>query len=262
MTATAFKQVKNNALSAVAAGSTIISSTSGTAITLTTGHGVRFPQPGAGFWVTVWDAGTFPNPSDDANMEIMLATARATDVLTVTRAQLGTAAASTHAVGRRVQLLIQDQQIIDAQTAINAIEDPGAWTAFTPAWTAPTTNPTIGNGTLQGYYHKIGRTVHVRVNLTLGSTTTTGSGNWSFGLPFTASANMVTQTMIGHAYIEDSGSFAYGGDVWYLSTTTVSVLARPVAAGYASLAVIASTVPMTWGTADFTRFSYTYEAAS
>lgn len=261
MAATAFKQVKNNAISAVAAGSTIISSTSGTAITLTSGQGARFPQPGNSFWVTVWDAASFPNPSDDANMEIMLVTARATDVLTVTRAQLGTTAKSTHATGRRVQLLVQDQQLADVHTAVNAIEDPGAWTSYTPAWTA-TSNPAIGNGTLQGYHHKIGRTVHVRINLVLGSTSTGGTGTWLFGLPFTASSNITFNTMLGGAYCEDVGTFGYPGDVLFQSTTTVAIVIRQVAGSYASASAITGTNPITWGAGDFIRFQFFYEAAA
>ena len=34
-----------------------------------------------------------------------------------------------------------------------------SWTSFTPTWTASTSNPAIGNGTLRGYYLKIGRMI-------------------------------------------------------------------------------------------------------
>ncbi|MEU0691558.1 hypothetical protein [Streptomyces uncialis] len=61
-----------------------------------------------------------------------------------------------------------------------------AWTAYTPTWTAVTTNPVLGNGSLVGQHMKIGRTCHVTFNLTMGSTTTYGSGFWRISLPFTA----------------------------------------------------------------------------
>ena len=54
------------------------------------------------------------------------------------------------------------------------------WTAYTPTWTAATTNPSIGNGTLAGRYTQIGKTCVLVIGLTAGSTTTYGSGNWSF----------------------------------------------------------------------------------
>ena len=54
----------------------------------------------------------------------------------------------------------------------------GVWTSFTPSWTAETgTNPSIGNGTLEGKYYKVGRAVHVFVRLIWGSTTAAGSGS-------------------------------------------------------------------------------------
>lgn len=64
----------------------------------------------------------------------------------------------------------------------------GAWTSYTPAWTAVTTNPVLGNGTLTGAYMKVGRTCTVMITLTMGSTTTYGSGFWRISLPFQAAA--------------------------------------------------------------------------
>lgn len=57
------------------------------------------------------------------------------------------------------------------------------WKAFTPTWAASTTNPVIGNGSIVGRYIKNGRTVHFSIQITTGSTTTAGSGNYTLGLP-------------------------------------------------------------------------------
>lgn len=81
----------------------------------------------------------------------------------------------------------------------------GAWTAYTPTWTAATTNPVLGNGTLVGRYMKIGRVVVAHINLTTGSTTTYGSGNYTFSLPVQA-ANA------GASYI--GGAHLIGTDRW------------------------------------------------
>ena len=62
----------------------------------------------------------------------------------------------------------------------------GAWVAYTPAWTAATTNPTLGNGTLVGRYIQVGKRVDFSISLTWGSTTTAGSGTYQFGLPVAA----------------------------------------------------------------------------
>lgn len=109
-----FKQVKNNARSTTTGLNNV---TDPVTFSVTAGHGARFPQPGNSFWVTVWDAVTYADPGDDPNMEIMLVTARSTDSLTATRAQLGTTAV-THVSGAAVRLLIEDQTINDIQQAI------------------------------------------------------------------------------------------------------------------------------------------------
>jgi len=63
----------------------------------------------------------------------------------------------------------------------------GPWKTYTPAWTAATTNPVLGNGTLTGQYLQVGKTVHYRIVLTMGSTTTYGSGYYQLSLPVASS---------------------------------------------------------------------------
>jgi hypothetical protein len=64
----------------------------------------------------------------------------------------------------------------------------GAWNTYTPAWTAVTTAPAIGNGTLTGKYAVVGKVCHFTALVTFGSTTTFGSGAYTFSLPVTAGA--------------------------------------------------------------------------
>jgi hypothetical protein len=75
-----------------------------------------------------------------------------------------------------------------ASTFNTEIRDPltgiqAAWTTYTPNWTATTTNPTIGNGTLAGRYMQVGKTITFSIQITWGSTSTVGSGRWIFSLP-------------------------------------------------------------------------------
>src|SRR4051812_11309895 len=76
-----------------------------------------------------------------------------------------------------------DKTFWDAQIYQQFVDLYAAWTAFTPAWKATTSNPAIGNGTMNGAYKQIGKTVHVQYYLLMGSTTTFGSGQWQFDLP-------------------------------------------------------------------------------
>ena len=68
----------------------------------------------------------------------------------------------------------------EVKTLNDAIEGSGAWTSYTPAWTGAGSNPSLGDGTIQAAYKRIGSTVHFRIWVTCGSTTTYGSGAWSF----------------------------------------------------------------------------------
>jgi hypothetical protein len=74
--------------------------TSGTTVTIATGHGAWFADPAtAGVYpVSIWPAGVLP---DRDNTEIATVTALAGDVLTVVRAQEGTTA-RTVTVGDQV----------------------------------------------------------------------------------------------------------------------------------------------------------------
>lgn len=73
-----------------------------------------------------------------------------------------------------------------------------AWTSYTPTWTGATTNPTIGNGQIQGRYKLVGKLAHFAIECLFGSTTTAGSGAYNFGLPM-AAAGSVSRIITGQA---------------------------------------------------------------
>jgi hypothetical protein len=62
----------------------------------------------------------------------------------------------------------------------------GGWISYTPTWTATTTNPVIGNGSIVGGYRRIGDIVEFYAKIVAGSTTTYGSGSYRVSLPVTA----------------------------------------------------------------------------
>lgn len=96
-------KLSNNAFATLAASI----SSSATSITLTTGQGARFPTLAAGdyFFATLVDTSN--------NLEIVKCTARATDVLTVTRAQESTTA-RTYTTGDRIEIRITAQTFVDS----------------------------------------------------------------------------------------------------------------------------------------------------
>lgn len=129
-----------------------------------------------------------------------------------------------------------------------------AWTSYTPVLTASTTNPTIGNSVWDAAYCKIGKTVHVRIKLTLGSTFSAGSGAYIFSLPVTPKTGS-EGTPTG-MYVDSSASNVYRvvgravGSVINRSYTTDG------GAGFLS-----STAPVVPANTDIYIYSYTYEAA-
>lgn len=96
-------KLANNAFGTLAAGI----ASGATSITLTTGHGARFPSLGAGdyFYATLIDTSN--------NLEIVKCTARSTDVLTVVRAQESTTARA-YSAGDRIEIRLTAQTFVDA----------------------------------------------------------------------------------------------------------------------------------------------------
>lgn len=132
----------------------------------------------------------------------------------------------------------------------------GAWTAYTPVWTASTTNPALGNGTLTGAYVQIGKTVHYRIRLRAGTTTTYGTGVYRFSLPVTAVATFAgAGEIIGQAsLLDNSASSRYARNAYTYDDTKVSLVDE---AGNG----VSNTVPFTWASLDNVSIVGTYEAA-
>jgi hypothetical protein len=132
-----------------------------------------------------------------------------------------------------------------------------AWNTYTVSWTAETTNPAIGNGTITGRYYQLGKTVYLSVKLTAGSTTTFGTGAWRFSLPvaaYAAEGIMMTAACLdnGVAWYQASAVGTYGG-----STSYTSILADST--GTTSTAVTYNT-PFTWGSVDSLIIGGAYES--
>lgn len=129
----------------------------------------------------------------------------------------------------------------------NAIGDPG--TAFTPTWTATTTNPAIGNGTLAGGYNVAGKRLWIWMRIVMGSTTTYGSGAYQLALP--AGLTPVTGRWRLNGVMRDEsapGFFEVIG-VCSLTGTNIALLTPATTAGNAYRSV-GPTVPFTFANTD------------
>lgn len=87
-------------------------------------------------------------------------------------------------VNQSGNLQLYGQLDLSTANASNPIIGAASQT-YAVSWTAATTNPSLGNGTLTGNYFKLGRYVWVNISLKFGSTTTAGTGTWYFTVPTT-----------------------------------------------------------------------------
>lgn len=139
-----------------------------------------------------------------------------------------------------------------------------AWTSYTPTWTALSTNPTLGNGTLTGKYIQLGKIVMFRISIVFGSTTTVGNGTWSLTLP--TNHNHPDYSPIGDMVCAETGApdFSIG-----TAMTTISALGGGVnkfvcyyqTASGTNANPVGSSQPFAWNNTDVFSITGTYEAA-
>lgn len=130
----------------------------------------------------------------------------------------------------------------------------GAWTAYTPAWASSGTQPAIGNGSLSGAYFKVGRLVHWRIQMTVGSTSTFGTGTYTWTFP--SPVCNLPGALGGQMTIFDASAPArFNRHVINLTGTTFSAMTE-------AAAQVAATVPMTWANGDSLQATGWYESTT
>lgn len=164
-----------------------------------------------------------------------------------------TFAPRTWVVGEVVSAALMNQEIRDQFNSMFA-----AWTNYTPAWTSTGTAPVLNNGTVTGRYMKIGRTVLCYINLTFGSSTTYGSGNYNLSLPFTAASSGVS--MVGSAHY--LGTDRWVGQIVISSAATTCSAFFPNGTADVRTVFMTSNKPETLASGGQLRLAFVYESAS
>jgi hypothetical protein len=123
----------------------------------------------------------------------------------------------------------------------------GEWTGYTPSMVGIT----LGNGSLQGAYTLIGKTVLFTIGLIFGSTTTvTPATQIGFSAPVAHEAAMASQCIAQWTAYDDSTVVSYAGRAIIVSSPNF-VLSYPNYAGAAGALTAAHiTAPFTWATSD------------
>jgi hypothetical protein len=145
-----------------------------------------------------------------------------------------------------------------ALTASYVTPYEGAWISYTPSWTAASSNPSIGDGTLEGWYKLVGKTCFVRGNIVIGTTTTFGSGEWYVSMPFTAShADAILMT----ANLLDNGTAWYNATVNGARTGFNYKAPLQYQGGAGTALDVNATQPFTWTNSDRFLWNGSFEIA-
>jgi hypothetical protein len=124
-------------------------------------------------------------------------------------------------------------------------------------WTPSFQNVTLGNGSVTGFYTKIGNIVSVMFKLTFGSTTSVTSSVLTIsGLPFS-----IDTIAVGYVNLLRSGVGQYLGVVTRNSATVFDFRALTVSGSTVLSSTLNATAPATWGTGDEFTSQVTYRAS-
>ena len=187
-------------------------------------------------WVTTDDTNAIQNAIVDAKGDLIAASAADTPArLAVGANDLVLTAASGEATG---------------------LKWSADWTSYTPTWSSSGTAPSLGNGTLSGKYLRVGKNVIVQMFFQIGSTSTMGTGQWQFSLPFNSyQLNGSTSGFPLSGYLEDAGVLAYQGVAARKTGANSFAIMTSVSAN------VTPTTPFTWATSDFFNLELVYGVA-
>lgn len=118
-----------------------------------------------------------------------------------------------------------------------------------PAWSADTTTPAIGNGSLTGVVNRVGRVFRVNIGMGAGSTTTFGTGDWFFTLPSPFSQFKARYDAVGSIRIIDNGTGFFVG-ICYMAAGTNKIYCYVSNGAAAATTGVRNTFPMAWTTSD------------
>lgn len=134
-----------------------------------------------------------------------------------------------------------------------------AWTAYTPTWTGATGNPALGNGTLACAFTRVGKNVAFRIQITMGSTTTYGTGQWRITLPAVAPVN-IRWPFVANFFDTSAALDVTGIATWSNSLSALELWVPGITAGGYNRAMT-SAVPFGPATGDILTILGEYEAA-
>lgn len=119
---------------------------------------------------------------------------------------------------------------------------------FIPIWSSTGTQPVINNGSIYGRYALLGRLVHLYVELTMGSTTTYGTGTYRFSLPIASDGRLWCLPGLSHDVSVATAYEDLTGVITGAASTLVEL--RTLTTVGASLTAVTNGTPITFATGD------------
>lgn len=129
-----------------------------------------------------------------------------------------------------------------------------AGAAYTPVWGSTGTAPALGNGTIVGAYYKVGRWIVGRAVLTIGSTSTFGTGSYTLSLPAVAATGEVGTAALGPVGCYDTSAATRFFRQASLFTNSTALIASEAGA------LIGPAAPFAWAVGDIMFMKFSYEA--
>jgi hypothetical protein len=137
------------------------------------------------------------------------------------------------------------------------------------AWTPTAVTWTVGNGTWSAFYARVNNLVHVYGTFTFGSTSSIATTLIIGSLPVNIDTAMISSGGSGADFEIGSASFNVNGApaspyIGYTASNSASQIYLRLynaSSTYVRSTIPTATVPFTWATGDYFRFSAFYEAA-
>lgn len=161
--------------------------------------------------------------------------------------------------------LIKVCTALTPSVAWTTIADPAAasaWTSYTPVWTGSGGGGvSLGTGgSLQGSYKQVGKTVHYRISMLLGTGASGPAGDYQWSLPVTAARPFSTRTPAGTA-IFFGGAYITGTVLLGGTDGNIVKCFFGTTAGAGAQAAAQTGTPGVWQSGSQIVISGTYEAS-
>lgn len=145
--------------------------------------------------------------------------------------------------------VISDQSSVS--NPANTIDSAQPITQFATTWTGTITNPSVGDANVSATYSMASSRVTANITITIGSTTTLGSGTWVFTLPIQSSP-VPGAYNIGTARLKCGGSYYCAAALNVPGTSSVQLYVND------SVNACGPTVPAAWGVGDSLELQIDY----